>query len=442
MNKRRFLTLLIASVIISFACAGRFTKANLTVFAETVDDFTYKINRGDGSVTLMKYNGLRKSELIIPKVLNKMPVTAIGEAAFKERLVLTSVIIPDSVTSIGASAFEGCISLTDITIPNSVTSIGSSAFKGCTSLKDIAIPDSVTSLEGYLFSNCTSLTSISIPDSVTSIEYHAFSNCTSLTSISIPGGVTVISFEVFSNCTSLTDINIPDGVTNICSEAFANCTSLKDITIPDTVTSIAGGVFNNCTSLTSITIPESVTYIGGTAFLRTPWLELQKTENPLVIINSILISVDGQTCSGIVDIPDSVTSIGDYAFAGCSDLTTVTIPDSVTYIGLNAFCSCKKLTDVYFSGTEEQWNEIEFRDRDFMDNLSNATIHFNAAPPTALAGDCNLDGAVTVADAVALIRFVTEQKTEGAFDVSASDFNSDGIANILDVRDLLKSLAA
>ena len=118
------------------------------------------------------------------------------------------------------------------------------------------------------------------------------------------------------------------------------------------VTSIEDAAFRWCSNLTDITIPESITYIGKEAFSYTPWLKARQAENPLVIVNHIVI--DGQTCTGDVVIPDGVTSIANYAFSSdlglataCStQMTSVTIPDSVTRIGSSAFSGCKGLLRV------------------------------------------------------------------------------------------------
>ena len=125
--------------------------------------------------------------------------------------------------------------------------------------------------------------------------------------IIIEDGVTAIGDWAFAYCTALESITIPDSVTTIGRDAFRECKSLTSVTIPDSVTAIGSYAFYQCKSLTSITIPNSVTTIGDSAFSHTPWLETKQNENPLVIINGILI--DGTTCKGEIIIPDSVTTI-------------------------------------------------------------------------------------------------------------------------------------
>ena len=132
-------------------------------------------------------------------------------------------------------------------------------------------------------------------------------------------------------------------VTSIGDEAFSECSDLESVTIPDGVTSIGDDAFFYCENLRSITIPESVTSIGNDAFGGTSWLAEKRKENPLVIINNILIDA---TCKGDVIIPDGVTTIGDGAFHDCWDLTSITIPDSVTSIGMWAFAYCSGLTEI------------------------------------------------------------------------------------------------
>ena len=263
---------------------------------------------------------------------------------------LTKYTISNSVTEIGSGAFNGCSSLTSITIPNSVTSIGYSAFEGCSSLKSITIPNSVTKIDSSAFNGCSSLTSITIGNSVTSIEDFAFWGCSSLTSITIPNSVTSIEDYAFTRCSSLTSITIPNSVTSIERYAFADCSSLTSITIPNSVTSIGYHAFDDCSSLTSITIPNSVTSIKYGAFVGCNNLKsfngkFASEDGRCLIIDGELIAFAPAELTSYT-IPDSVTSIGEYAFLVCSSLTSITIPNSVTSIESHAVAYCSSLTSI------------------------------------------------------------------------------------------------
>ena len=359
--------------------------------AETYGDLEYYV-LDDGTVNITGYYGSAET-VVIPDTIDGKSVTSIGAWVFSGFTSLTSITIPDSVTSIGEYAFGGCTSLTSITIPDSVTSIGDSAFGGCTSLTSITIPDSVTSIGDSAFGDCTSLTSITIPDSVTYIGDSTFYGCTSLTSITIPDSVTSIGDSAFWNCTSLKSIKIPDGVTSISYSAFNGCTSLttidveignnnytsvngvlfnknktelicypsekvdKSYTIPNSVTEISWSAFHDCTSLTNITIPNSVTYIDNFAFSGCTSLtaiDIATDNEYYTSVNGVLFNKDktelrcypaGKTDKSY-NIPDGVTSIGYYAFYGCTSLTSITIPNGVTSIDWFAFSGCTSLKSI------------------------------------------------------------------------------------------------
>ena len=299
-------------------------------------------------------------------VVIKEGTTVIANYAFSKCANLTSITIPSSVISVGSNSFDSCpiematipaiacssvanSKLKEVTIISG-DSIADDAFQNCTNLTDITIPSSVTSIGKYAFQACTSITSIDIPSSVTSIGEAAFLYCTSLTSITIPEGVTSMGPAAFYGCSSLASVTIPSTITSISNRAFRECTSLVSINIPSSVTSIDECAFQTCTSLVSIDIPSSVTNIGQSAFLNC----------------TSLISIT---------IPEGVMSIGTNAFYVCSSLASVTIPDSITSIGNSAFYGCSGLKDVYYTGTQEQWNNISIGSNN--EYLSNATIHYN-----------------------------------------------------------------
>ena len=341
-------------------------------------------------------------------------VTSIGNCAFSGCSSLRSVSIPSSVTSIGSYAFSDCSSLSSVSIPGSVTSIGNSAFSGCSSLRSVSIPSSVTSIGSGVFSRCSNLSSVSIPGSVTSIGSSAFSGCSSLRSVSIPNSVTSIGSYAFSGCRSLSSVSVPDGVISIGSYAFFSCSNLSSVSIPGSVTSIGTGPFGSCTSLdrifvdptnssycsdgdgvlfnkskthliqylagntrTSYSIPNSVTSIGEYAFYDCRSLSSVSIPSSVTSIGEYAF----KDCSSLssVSIPSSVTSIGSGVFSRCSNLSGVSIPGSVTSIGNSAFSYCSSLADVYYAGTEKEWKKISIGN--YNADLVYATIHFNSTGP-------------------------------------------------------------
>ena len=269
----------------------------------------------------------------IPSTINKVPVTSIGVDVFDDVSSLTSVAIGTNVTSIGESAFYGCRSLTSVTIPNGVTNIWANAFYGCSSLTTETIPNSVTSIGDNAFYACSSLTDVTISTNVTSLGTWTFAGCGSLANVAIPNSVTSIGVGVFDNCSSLTDVTIGTNATSIGEYAFYGCSSLRAVSIPNSVTNIGDYALEFCTSLAAITVDAQNAFYSST--------------NGVLFDKSLttLVECPGGL-AGSYTIPGSVSFIGDYAFEGCINLTSVTIPESVIFIGDYVFEYCTSLTTI------------------------------------------------------------------------------------------------
>ena len=295
------------------------------------------------------------------------------------------IIFDNDVTSIGEQAFYSCSSLTGVTIPDSVTTIGDEAFEDCSSLTSVTIPDSVTTIGYRAFRDCYSLTSVTIGDSVTTIGDEAFEDCSSLTSVTIPDSVTTIGYRAFRDCYSLTSVTIGDSVTTIGDDAFYYCSSLTSLTIGDSVMTIGKWAFSDCYSLTSVTIPDSVTTIGDLAFLSCS--SLTEFKGKFAEDNGRILVIDGTLVAfapaGLTEyaIPDSVTTIGNYAFAYCSSLTSITIPDSVTTIGGAAFRGCDSLTSITIPDSVTTIGDFAF-----YDCSSLKKVYCNAIIPPSIGG--------------------------------------------------------
>jgi hypothetical protein len=214
----------------------------------------------------------------------------------------------------------------------------------------------VTAIGTNAFYNCTSLTNVTIGTNVIGIEYEAFAQCTELTSVIIPGSVTNIGDWAFDYCTSLTNATIGNSVTIIGDYAFLDNFELTSITIPNSVSSIGMATFENCSSVTNVMIGTNVTTIGEQAFMVCSSLAAISVASNNPAFSSVAGVLYDKSQTTVIQCPgaeagnyiisNSVTSIGDDAFASCDRLTSVTTGDSVVNIGESAFATCSSLTNV------------------------------------------------------------------------------------------------
>ena len=314
----------------------------------------------------------------ITRVVIGSSVTRIPDYAFKgSEDIYQRLVIPASVTEIGQHAFDGCNSLVQMVIQGSnLQTIGQYAFNNCSSIRTaLNLPNSVTTVGDYAFYGCSALPSLTLGTGVASIGAYAFYNCCSgfTGDLVIPSSVTTIGNDAFYGWSGLTSVHYTGEIGQWCGIAFGNAYSnplcyahnlyINDalveglLSIPEGVAAISGYAFYNCSSLTALSIPYSVTSIGSSAFYNCnditavyfigdigQWCRIafgDQYSNPLwyghnLYINDVLMET--------LSLPDDLTAIPDYVFCGCNLTGDLVIPSSVSSIGRYAFYGCSGFT--------------------------------------------------------------------------------------------------
>ena len=284
-------------------------------------------------------------DLVIPS-----SVTRINDYIFKGCTGLTSLSIPNSVTSIGKGAFSLCSGLTSLSIPNSVKSIGISAFERCSSLATVTIPNSVTSIGISAFESCSHLASVTIPNSVTSIGAWAFKDCRGLTSVTIPNSVTAIASGAFEGCSGIEKLNVD--CREIKKDNFNSCkANLKEINLGTNVENIEEDSFKDFTSL------QRCSFGSVESLLRIKFGNA--VANPLSITK--VLNVNSKVVTELV-IPESVTTINDYALYNCNSIKKMIGGGQLTNIGKYAFYNNVKLSSIQIGSKVESIGNYAFKD--------------------------------------------------------------------------------
>ena len=347
-----------------------------------------------------------------------------GVGFFSKCKGLKAITLPGNLKSVGKSAFNGCSSLETLNLPSGITSIDNDAFFGCSSLEALNLPSGITSIGDYAFYGCSSLRSLPLPSGLISIGDGAFRGCYSLTSLEFPSSLTTLGDAVLGGCFGLTNLTLHSGLTDVKSnylfyemsnnnlkevryiidsdletylqsnhpifyqincgiKYYLNDQEITTLEIPSGITSIGDGVFFNSNGLTNLTLSSRVSSIGIRAFRYCSNLKdvryyiyddlatyIQKGHPAFYVNCGIKYYWNNQEITTL-EIPTSVTSIGNHAFYGCNGLTSVEFPSNLSSIGDWAFSNCSGLTSVVLPSSITKMGECVFY---YCQNLSSVKL--------------------------------------------------------------------
>ena len=322
----------------------------------------------------------------------------IGKEAFSGCKSMNVVHIPESLQSTGSGIFRECASLTQVELPDSLLNVGSHMFIDCSGLCSVQLPAGIKSIPALMFGGCSSLKEIELPKKIETIHYGAFKDCKSLEKIEFPEGLKEIRDYALQGCTGLKSIAFPRTLNVIAAYAFQNCVNLNSVVLPEWLSELGDGAFagvSECeftvlspSAQLSVGLPKTAKTIYGydestaEAFARKnniPFVSLGKADHgycgaeqtnlrwTLDQENGVL-NIEGSGAMQNFDanqhgpwygfkdlirkvnLPENLSTIGEYAFYDCANIQSVTVPKNVTFVGCLAFTNCDGLKQVVFQG--------------------------------------------------------------------------------------------
>ena len=320
------------------------------------------------SIGLAPWYYLRENgvNIFIDKISVGSGITVVGNFAFYASPA-REITLADSVERIGTAAFMSCYDLEDISIPDSVSSIGETAFFDCNALKELHLPAGLTVLASRTAYRCTSLQSVTLPDSITEIGSGAFEGCSNLAEIGLPANLEQIGQGAFSGCGQLTSLTLPAGVSSISEGAFSGCPNLENVSFAGTNTAYTflDDLLYTADLKTliwcpawkeSVSLPDTLKTVGAYAFSRCAGLTRVSIPGNVTKINGYAF----ENCTGLAEVvlPEGVTRLNEHTFAYCSSLDAVTVPSGVTYINYSCFFYCTGLRSVTFLSSDTAFSGL------------------------------------------------------------------------------------
>lgn len=317
----------------------------------------------DGKFVVPKFvseigkNCFSNCNTILEELIMHDGVETIGEYAFHSCVALKKVKFSTNLKSIFQYAFSNCHSIRSVDLPDSIEILADGAFDNCINLEKIKLPKDITVIESYLFNQCVKLKQVSVPNKVYKIENSAFASCISLEKVDLPNSMRIINKYAFAQCTGLKKIDLKNGVFRLGDYAFYSCFELEDCKLPDTLLSIGNHTFESCMKIKEFDLKEHVESIGEGAFANCSFLSKINIPSKVQTIEDSQFS----GCLGLfeIDIPNSIKSIKDNAFNDAYLLELV-LPDSISSIGNFAFANNRMLSNVILSKNLESLGELAF----------------------------------------------------------------------------------
>ena len=274
----------------------------------------------------------------------------IGAYAFNGNHLLKKVVLPDNVSEIGAGAFSWCIAIEEIVLPAALKTLHNDTFYGLRNLKRFVMQEGLEIIERNAVScevggDNWNLTELIIPSTVQAIHDKAFAGMHGLQTVTFAEGsrLGTLGENVFLDCESLQSITLPSTVTALGSGLFDGCCSLKNVDMSACVylTDLSSRMFRNCTSVETMLLPPNLVTIGSYLF----GTEATSAKGSVSYIY-------GMTSLKQIVIPATVSTIGDYAFNGCTALENVVFETGSRLIslGANIFADTPALKEVVLPG--------------------------------------------------------------------------------------------
>lgn len=424
---------------------------------------------GDGELNLSEAAAVKslngafrgKGDIILfPELAYFTGLTSIGEREFEGCTLLANIEIPQNVNSIGAYAFNNCSSLQSFFVPSLVRTIGKGAFDGTSSMLTISASSSsryFSSIDNVLYNKASTkvikcaqgnvYNVVRLPSTVTTIGEGAFREAKNTTVVIMPTALQTIEAHAFHGCSSLVSASLPASVTSIGEYAFADCPKLKSAVLNCKLSTIPVGMFAGCTSLLTLTLPSAPTAIGANAFADTPINALPKFDNPQSIGDYAFAR-----CTQLrrVCLPNGITSLGSGAFLGCTNLVLTRIPSGVSTIGsFGYFVSDDSSTSALKRVLVDVETPPAITANCFAD-YENCTLYVPLESVSSyqadnewgrfadirplLPGDVDLDGILNITDVINIVNRILNSSEEFDDDICPMqyDVNKDGTVNVSD----------